>query len=347
MIKMGKLVYLLGYVKRLQKKPSIIVILLMGILGIVAASVVLFYLFAPLKANEVILRIRPGENTRIIARKLRQAGVIRSTTGFYLLARLTKSDHHLRAGRYVFGGNISLWQSIKQIKRGSSLYLHLTIPEGFSLYQTCKQMERSGIASYDTLLSIATNATVVERLTGFHVTSLEGFLYPETYAFDIDLSPEAIFSQMTRLFFKQLDKAGIVIDSKQDFYHKLILASIVEQEAVAEIEKPLIAGVYLSRLKKGMKLESCPTIDYVLERQGIHRKRLLYSDLQIESEYNTYKIAGLPPAPICNPSLSAIKAVLNPEMTDFLYFFADFEGHNVFSKTYSEHLRKQKQFMKE
>ena len=148
---------------------------------------------------------------------------------------------------------------------------------------------------------------------------------------------------MTKEFFARLAKADIKITDEKQFYKDLILASIVEQEAVMMDEKPIIAGVYLHRLKKGMKLESCPTVDYTLEREGIHRKRLTFDDLKIESEYNTYRIKGLPPTPICNPSISSLQAIYSPAETEYLYFFADFEGRNVFSKTYAEHMSKQKQ----
>jgi len=172
--------------------------------------------------------------------------------------------------------------------------------------------------------------------------TLEGFLYPETYSFDIDLETEQIFGLMTQEFFKRLTKAGIEIDDERSFYNNLILASIVEQEAVKEEEKPMIAGVFLNRLKKGMKLESCPTVDYTLERKGIVRKKLTFNDLLINTPYNTYQIIGLPPNPICNPSITSLQAVMNPEKTSNLYFFADFLGRNVFSSTYKEHIRKQK-----
>lgn len=328
-------------------KPIIVLIILLLLMGLGSISFVAYELYAPLQTDEVIIRIKQGESTKTIARNLKQNEIIRSAFWFDVMVRITHSDRQLRSGRYVFGGNVSIVQTVKQIKKGSSAYLHLTIPEGFSLFQTCKQMERSGIAPYEKLMQTASDPVLIKKLTGYRYQTLEGFLYPETYAFDIDLAPEQIFTQMTALFFEKLKTANIKITDREQFYKDLILASIVEQEAVQENEKPMIAGVYLHRLKKGMKLESCPTVDYVLERQGIRRKRLLFSDLKVESEYNTYQISGLPPAPICNPSISSLQAVLSPQDTDYLYFFADFQGRNVFSRTFAEHLSKQKQFMKE
>lgn len=303
-----------------------------------------YNIFIPIRTGEVIVRIKQGDDTKTIAFKLKDGGIIRSAFWFRVLSRLTESDRQLKSGRYVFGGNFNLLQTIYKIREGRSTLIHLTIPEGFSLHSTIRQMEKSGIGSYDSLMALATNQEVVKRLTGYEWKTLEGCLYPETYAFDIDLEPEQVFSLMTRQFQKVLAEAKIVINDEQQFYKDLILASIVEREAVKPEEKPLIAGVFLNRLKKGMRLESCPTVDYIIERRGEARRQLSYQDLEIDSPFNTYKNDGLPPHPICNPSISSLQAVLYPEATEYLYFFADFQGQNVFSKTYAEHLNKQNSY---
>jgi len=300
----------------------------------------------PVRTSEIIVHVRPGETTAQIGKKLKQNKVIRSAFWFNVSARLTNSDRNLKAGRYVFGGHVNLIQTLSKIRSGKSTLLHLTIPEGFSLYQTVKLMEKCGIGTYDSLMAVATNPEIAKKLTGFEISTLEGFLYPETYVFDIDVSPEGIFSMMTAQFFRKLKEAGITIDDPKKFYQILILASIVEQEAVKEEEKPLIASVFLNRLKRGMKLESCPTVDYTLERKGISRQQLTYKDLEIDTPYNTYRIEGLPPNPICNPDIASIQAALHPASTSYLYFFADFKGNNIFSSSYAEHLQKQKLYGK-
>lgn len=317
---------------------------IMALILIVLILATLYTIFMPLNTGEVIVRIKQGESTKAIAVKLKQSHVIRSAFWFDVLARLTDSDRHLKAGRYVFGGNVSIMQTIYKIREGRSTLIHLTIPEGFSLFQTLKQMERSGFGTYDSLLAIAKNPEAVKRLTGYDWKTLEGCLYPETYAFDPDVKPEQVFALMTLQFQKRLAGAKIAITDEKKFYHDLILASIVEKEAVREEEKPLIAGVYLNRLKKRMRLESCPTVDYIIEQRGEARRPLAYQDLEIDSPYNTYRNDGLPPHPICNPSITSLLAVMYPEATEYLYFFADFEGQNVFSKTYAEHLNKQNSY---
>jgi UPF0755 protein len=327
--------------KSFKKTLKLVITIIAALILLILAGTV-YVIFVPVKTPEVIVRIRHGESTRSISKQLSDSKVIRSSFWFDILARLTKSDRKLKAGRYVFGGHVNLWQTIIKIRDGKSSLIHLTIPEGFSLYQILRRMESSGISSYDTLMTMATNPEIVKTLTGYNWPTLEGVLYPETYAFDVDLVPEQIFSLMISQFYKKLADSGITITNEKDFYRKLILASIVEKEAVLEGEKPLIAGLFLNRLNKGMRLESCPTIDYTMERQGIKKKQLSYKDLEIDTPYNTYKISGLPPNPICNPGITSLQAVLSPEVTEYLYFFADFEGRNIFSKTYREHINKQK-----
>ncbi|HPX10300.1 MAG TPA: endolytic transglycosylase MltG, partial [Candidatus Cloacimonas sp.] len=218
-------------------------------------------------------------------------------------------------------------------------------PEGLSLYKTLKKIDASGLATYDELYSSATNPLLIKKLTGFEVSSLEGFLYPETYRFPIEISPDSILAIPAGEFFRRLQKEEIDPFTIPDFYDKLVLASIVEKEAGDENEKEIIAGLFLNRLRHQMALQSCPTIDYILEPQGIKRSVLTYADTQINSPYNTYLFPGLPPTPICNPSYTTIKAVLNAKPNSYLYFFSDRQGKNVFSRTYEEHLTKQRRML--
>ncbi|HPV14374.1 MAG TPA: endolytic transglycosylase MltG, partial [Candidatus Cloacimonadota bacterium] len=204
------------------------------------------------------------------------------------------------------------------------------------------RIDASGLAKYDSLLTRAQDPEFIKQLTGMNLTSLEGFMLPETYVFDIKSPIDSLLSIPVREFFKMMKKYDINPKQIPNFYDKLILASIVEKESAHEDEREIIAGVYLNRLKKGMRLQSCPTVDYLLEPQGIKRKVLTGEDLAIPSPYNTYLNDGLPPTPICNPSLQAIQAVINPKPNDYLYFVSNREGRNDFSTTYQEHLRKKK-----
>jgi UPF0755 protein len=230
------------------------------------------------------------------------------------------------------------------LEEGNVTAVRVTIPEGFSMYQTLHRLERSGLARYEDLYKEATNPDFVYQLTGFKVNSLEGFLYPDTYAFDPDVTVQEILSIMTRNFFSTLKKAGIDPYTIDNFYDKLILASIVEKESNYPEERQLVAGVIYNRLRAGMKLASCPTVNYILEQRGIKKKVLSFEDTKITSPYNTYINYGLPPTPICNPSLSSIMAALNPAQTDYYYFVSDRDGRNDFSRTAEEHLAKAKKY---
>ena len=138
--------------QRVLAKPYLIVIMLIIFCTLAAVSVIAYNVFVPLKTDERIIRIKQGETTKTIAQTLKANHIVRSEFWFHVLARLTKSDRQLKSGRYVFGGNVSIMQTIIKIKSGTSTLLHLTIPEGFSLYATLKQLEKSGVGSYDSLL---------------------------------------------------------------------------------------------------------------------------------------------------------------------------------------------------
>ena len=273
---------------------------------LVLVIIVLWNIYAPVKSEEMLIKIKKGDTAATIGEKLEQNGVIRSKFLFRTLAAMRGTDKHLIAGTYTIGGKHNLLQTLKMLEEGNVTAVRVTIPEGFSMYQTLHRLERSGLARYEDLYKEATNPDFVYQLTGFKVKSLEGFLYPDTYAFDPDVTVQEILSIMTMNFFNTLKKAGIDPYTIDNFYDKLILASIVEKESNYPEERQLVAGVIYNRLRAGMKLASCPTVNYILEQRGIKKKVLSFEDTKIPSPYNTYINYGLPPTPICNPSLSSI-----------------------------------------
>ena len=311
-------------------------------LALTLVAWLLWTVYSPLRSYQVVLRIQPGDNAATIAKALKDKRIIRSQELFTILAKLRKSDRNLKAGTYSFGGHLNLIDTIKLLEDGNTEAIRITIVPGFSLYRSLNRIDASGLAKYDSLLTCAQDPEFIKQLTGMNLTSLEGFMLPETYVFDIKSPIDSLLSIPVREFFKVMKKHNINPKQIPNFYDKLILASIVEKESAHEDEREIIAGVYLNRLKKGMRLQSCPTVDYLLEPQGIKRKVLTGEDLAIPSPYNTYLNDGLPPTPICNPSLQAIQAVINPKPNDYLYFVSNREGRNDFSTTYQEHLRKKK-----
>jgi len=294
-------------------------------------------------STERVVRINPGDSAAKIGIRLEEAGIIQSAARFRLLAKIRRVDRFLKPGEYIFGGHTNLWETVSILQDGVSENIRITFPEGLSMYLTLKRIEDGGLASYDQLYSAATDTALVRQLTGMPLSSLEGFLYPDTYLFPVDSSPERILGIMTRHFFRRLLRDGIKPDEIEDFYDRLKLASIVEKEAGSDAERAKIAGVFERRLRIGMALQSCPTVDYILEQRGIRRAVLLTSDTQIPSPYNTYQNPGLPPTPISNPRLESIRAALDPEEHHYLYFFADGKGGNVFSASFAEHQRQLRQ----
>lgn len=346
MNKLKKLINIIWYgISQRAKKFRLRYILLVLLAAVMTFVMNLAWqLWMPLKSDQIVLHIQSGDNAGSIATRLAESKIIRSKSLFTMMARLRGSDRRLKAGTYSFGGYYNLVATLGLLEKGNTAAIRITIPAGFSLYQTLKRIDRSGLAAYDTLLALATNPVFVQRHTGSNLSSLEGYIFPDTYYFDIQTPADSILSMPVQLFFRKLKAANIKPDSLANFQQILILASIVEKESAHEEERPIIAGVYLNRLKKGMRLESCPTVDYLLQQRGIKRTVLTNKDLAIESPYNTYRNDGLPPGPICNPSLEAIQAVIKPQKHQYLFFVSNRKGRNDFSQTYEEHLRKKREY---
>jgi UPF0755 protein len=299
-----------------------------------------WHMYVPLGSEPLLLKVTAGDNAASIAKKLKDNGIIRSTFLFRLLAKIRGTDRRLMAGTYELEGNYSLSKTLSLFETGRFAYVTITFPEGLTLTKTLDLIAEKELATHDELHAASKDTALVRELTGFRVSSLEGFLYPETYKFDVNLNARKILEIMTSQFFSELHKAGIDPRQTQDFYSRLILASIVEKESAHPDEREIIAGVMQNRINIGMRLESCSTVDYILEKQGVKRKVLTHADIAIDSPYNTYVYYGLPPGPICNPSLPSIQAALNPADTNYLYFVADRQGRNDFSETSREHFNK-------
>ncbi|MCB5224354.1 MAG: endolytic transglycosylase MltG [Candidatus Cloacimonadaceae bacterium] len=317
-----------------------ILIALPFVVILILITTFIWNMFLPLGSEQIAFSVKKGDNAAAIGKRLKERGVIRNAWLFRVLASTRGTDRRLIAGTYSLGGKHSLFQTLKLLEKGNVSAVKITFPEGLSLHKTLERIDRSGLAGYDELYTLATDSLFVQKLTGFKALSLEGFLYPETYFFDLGENPADILEKMTRQFFKKLNAAGIDATKIHNFYDLLIKASIVEKESMVDDERPLVASVIENRLNAGMRLESCPTVDYIMERQGVKKTVLSIQDTQIQSPYNTYRNHGLPPSPICNPSLNSIQATLQAPKTDFFFFVADRKGHNDFSATGEEHMRK-------
>ncbi|HJX34634.1 MAG TPA: endolytic transglycosylase MltG, partial [Desulfatiglandales bacterium] len=242
----------------------------------------------------------------------------------------------IKAGEYLLNSGMTPARITEILTRGIIITYSVTFPEGFSIEQIGDILAANGLADKNSFISLAHEPGVIQkyRISG---PSLEGFLYPDTYQFGKGLPPSLIIDVMVKRFreiagpyIKRIEELGMTVEEV------VTLASIVEKEAGSAEEMPLIASVFLNRLKKGMRMESDPTVIYGMNdfTGNLTRKDLLES-----TPYNTYVIRGLPPAPISNPGLASIKAVLYPAETDYLYFVSKNDGTHYFSRSIEEHNR--------
>jgi UPF0755 protein len=297
-------------------------------------------LIAPHRREEAVVRIQEGSSLSSVASLLREKKIIPSARAFGLYLRLSGADRNIKAGRYRFLPGESPIAVARKIVRGETYTIKVVIPEGLTLRQTANIVERAGIIEADAFISTARDALFAAQL-GIPASTCEGYLAPDTYFFEPGSEAEEIIRQMVRTFRKKLASLGVQEMNPDQLHRTVILASLVEREYRVPEDAPLIASVFLNRLEKNMPLQSCASVVYVLtEHLGRpHPSVVYYRDLAIKDDYNTYIHRGLPPGPIASPGIIALKAVLFPLKTDYLYFrLIDVQsGKHYFSRTLEEH----------
>lgn len=240
----------------------------------------------------------------------------------------------IKAGYYELKGNLNMKELIDVLEEGKDKVFRLTIPEGYSVAEIAELLEKMGKIDKDKFYKTFNE---IEFPYPTPNGNFEGYLYPETYYIPENYDERLILRTLLREFLKKFPPENY--PNKEEFYQKLIMASILEREAKLDEEKSLMASVFYNRIDKGMKLASDATVNFVYNYK---KKRMYYKDLEIDSPYNTYKYKGLPPAPISNPSVVSVEAAYNPAKTDYLFFVAKGDGGHFFSKTYREHLEFQR-----
>jgi UPF0755 protein len=291
-------------------------------------------MFLPLGGEgSKIVDIPKGASAGRIGRILAEHRVIRSAVGFNMLARLTNKSSSLKPGAYRLSPSMPPGEIMDTIVKGEVCARWITIPEGFTVRQIAERLAARGLVNEERFLYLASNGRYFD--VGFpHGDNLEGYLFPDTYLIPLDSAEESVIRQMLDCFRK---KAMGCISSSQTnmpLDEVVILASMIEREARVPKDRPLVSAVLRNRLNRGMRLEVDATVLYAL---GRHKTRVLYSDLDVDSPYNTYRNAGLPPGAIANPGLDCIKAALNPARVDYLYYVAKPDGSHIFSRTLAEH----------
>ncbi|MEX2631393.1 MAG: endolytic transglycosylase MltG [Tistlia sp.] len=277
-------------------------------------------------AQETRVVIRQGSGLEAISRELEAAGVIADADHFRIAARATEQARRLKAGEYAFTPGISLKETLDLLESGKTVVRRLTVPEGLTSVEVVALLGEA------------------EGLTGeLAEVPPEGSLLPETYHYSWGESRQGLLQRMQADFEKALEELwrqraeDLPIETPQE---AVVLASIVEKETGVAEERPLVASVFVNRLRKGMPLQSDPTVSYALtEGRAPLGRELTRADWLFESPYNTYRQKGLPPGPIANPGRSALAAVLDPADSGFLYFVADGSGGHAFASSLAEHNR--------
>jgi UPF0755 protein len=308
-------------------------LLLLALIAVGVAAYVVYTPFGP--SSETFVDIMPGSGTRGIAAQLEHSGVIRSRYGFELLRPLLGG--RLKAGEYRFDHAVPMTEVYARIERGDVYTRALTIPEGYNIFDIAQAVEADGLGSRDAFLAAERQHTELIAAwtppSGPRPASLEGYLFPDTYYFSRHATPLQMLSAMVRRFRQVSEQLGM----SENVPRTVIMASLVEKEVSQNAERPLVAGVFTNRLAKGMPLATDPSVIYAAILDGRWRGTIYASDLQSPSPYNTYKHTGLPPGPICNPGMAALRAAIAPAETDFLYFVSDAAGHSRFSTNLKDH----------
>jgi UPF0755 protein len=304
-------------------------------------------LLLPVKlAQPQLLLLRPGWSTRHIAFALKSAGVIRSPNAF-LLYHYVSRPGTLKAGEYQFEHAANAREVHKRLVIGD-VYKHtVVVPEGFSVFDIAAAIQGAGLGSKDEFLQVVHSQKALISDIAPQASSLEGYLFPDTYQFTRTESLTDIAAVMIRRFRQEARALGLLpansgtsqalLPPGMDVHRIVTLASIVEKETAAPGERPLVAGVYYNRLAQHVALDADPSVIYAAELSGHYGGAIYQSDLQSASPYNTYKHTGLPPGPIANPGRESLQAALHPAPSQYLYFVSDGNGHHRFARTLDEH----------
>lgn len=288
------------------------------------------------RGKEVRIFIRKGASFREAADSLAASGVVRSSRMFGYYARARGTDRSLRWGTYVLRDAMSWEQVLESLRLGRGVVHAVTIPEGWTIAQITPVLAEALELTPDSIAAAVRDTALLHRLD-IPTPTLEGYLFPDTYTFpDRSSARDAIHTMVDRFEHEWKPQWDSLLPAMKLRRHDIVtLASIVEAEVRRREEGPVVAAVYLNRLKAKMALQADPTVTYAL---GKRPGRVLFSDLRVKSPYNTYINFGLPPGPIGSPGASSLEAALKPAKVPYRFFVAAPDGHHEFRRTYDEHL---------
>jgi len=276
-----------------------------------------------------------GASFRVVSDSLAAKGVIRSAALFRVYAKFSGRDRTIQPGTYQIARGLPYGQIVDALASGRGIVHVITVVEGWELRQIVPQLARTLGVPVDSVTAAVRDTALLTRL-GIPTETLEGYLFPATYTFpDGTTARQAVAKMVAR--FEAAWQPGWDVELQRlalSRHDAVTLASIVEREARRPEERPVIAAVYYNRLRKGMRLQADPTVQYAL---GRHVDRVLYKDLEIDSPYNTYRVSGLPPGPIAAPGAPSLEAAVKPANVPYLFFVAEPDGHHEFRTTMAEH----------
>ncbi len=325
-----------------MKKIGITIIFILIFAFLVATAVYVdIYIYAgkPVSAEPVkqVVIVEPGQKFKSLSQILYKKGVINHPAKFRLFSRIKGYDKNIKAGEYVLSSTMTPKIILEIFVIGKVRLHRITMPEGYNLRQVAQVVSRAGFGTQADFFKAATNADLVHS-KGIDAQTFEGYLFPDTYYFTKDATPEKIISSMVKRFWSVFKPEWKNRAKTLGFtIHQVVtLASIIEKETGAAVERPIISSVFHNRLKRRIRLESDPTVIYGIKDFNGNITR---GDLAENTPYNTYRIKGLPPGPIANAGIKAIEAVLYPADTRFLYFVSKKDNTHQFSTNLKDHNR--------
>lgn len=320
-----------------QKKGASGFVKTLFLLAFVAGCVAAWLVLMPYgPETAALVTIAPHSTTKAIGSQLEAAGVVRSRYGFDLVRILWRRK--LQAGVYEFDHPAPALEVYARIARGDVATRTVIVPEGANLFDIAARLEQAGLGTNDQFMAAAVSQVSLIADLDPHATSLEGYLFPETYKFAPNATDAQIVATMVHRFRLEAAQLGL----RQNVHQIVTLASLVERETAVDADRPLVASVLDNRLAKNMPLSTDPAVIYGLELSGKWRGSIYASDLSRDTPYNTYLHTGLPPGPVANPGIPSLRAAMDPAKTNYLYFVAagtDAQGHSLFAETLEEHNR--------
>lgn len=291
--------------------------------------------------EEIKIRINTGDNFTDVINILEENGILKNTMSFKIAGKLTSKDEIVLPGKYIFKKPLNNRELLNLLTDPSLVQMvTFRVPEGITLRRLSQLVENHLEIPKEIFLKACSDSTMIADLgLSGKVKNLEGFLFPDTYRISINIHEDDLVKLLVDSFKKRVtdnNSTKDILSNPDKLLSTVTMASIIEGETYIKDEMPVVSGVYHNRIRKRMRLEADPTVQYALPDGP--KNRLLYEDLRIDSPYNTYRNFGLPPGPINSPGLHAILAALNPDSHEYLFFVATGDGGHTFTETYSQHL---------